>query len=191
MSEKARLPLDAAGLALGHLLPLPLLELLLERGSLAVLFRQDRGCHLMPEAAGFVGQLDLFRRNNLRDGFERVQIDEKVLFLSRQKRTVRKTPTEVKRGAGEHMTYGFCKGTLAQSILDLVVPDSLDSAEHITLWDIFDPCPCVVFGIVPKDDALDPVLGLSQPSLFHVVQDDLYLDLGAHDVTGICHSHAQ
>lgn len=89
------------------------------------------------------------------------------------------------------MTYGFCKGTLAQSILDLVVPDSLDSAEHITLWDIFDPCPCVVFGIVPKDDALDPVLGLSQPSLFHVVQDDLYLGLGAHDVTGICHSHAQ
>lgn len=89
------------------------------------------------------------------------------------------------------MTYGFCKSTLAQSVMDLVRPHSLDSAEHIALWNILDPCPGVLVGIVPKDDTLYLVLGLSQPTLFHVVQDDFDLRLGAYDVTGVCHSHAQ
>lgn len=66
--EKPRSPLSSLLFPRVRFFALPLFELLLDVGGLGVPLLKDRSCHTVPEAAGFVGELLVFRRDDLGDG---------------------------------------------------------------------------------------------------------------------------
>jgi hypothetical protein len=81
--EESWFPLLVSSLSLGSLLSLLLLDIRLEVRCMRVLSSDYGLCDFVPEFERLVGKLLLERRNNLRDGIERVEVDDQVLLLLR------------------------------------------------------------------------------------------------------------
>lgn len=79
--EEPRLPLLAGCFPLCRLVALLLLYLLLERCRERILLVDDGIRDAFPELPGFVGKLFFERGDILRDGVERVEVDEEQFFL--------------------------------------------------------------------------------------------------------------
>jgi hypothetical protein len=147
--EEARRPFDISGLPISRFLTLTLLKLLFLCRGFGVLPADDGLGDTVPEFTRLVGQLLLGRRDNLLDGEQRVDVDEKGLV-----------------GV-------LGSGSGASCEVDLVMPGTLDATDNGLFWNILDP-GCVVFGNVTLvDNTFNLILSLAEPAFFDVVEDDL------------------
>jgi len=103
----------------------------------------------VPEFARLVGQLLLWRRDDLLDGEQWVDVDE------------------------QNLVGVLGSGSGASCEVDLVMPGTLDATDDGLFWNVLDP-GCVVFGNVTLvDNTFNLILSLAEPSFFDVMEDDL------------------
>jgi len=148
-SEEARRPFDVSGLPISRFLTLTLLKLLFFCSGFGVLPADNGFGDTVPEFARLVGQLLLWRRDDLLDGEQWVDVDE------------------------QNLVGVLGSGSGASCEVDLVMPGTLDATDDGLFWNVLDP-GCVVFGNVTLvDNTFNLILSLAEPSFFDVMEDDL------------------
>ena len=132
------------------------LQLLFDLRRLAVLLGENGFRDAVPEAATFVGELLGFRRDDLWDGPERIEVDKQLRLLRDGQSIDSRKLWDVTIPWGSEGNY-LC---VFHCVPYLILPAAVDPCKNILFRDILDFSHGVVVRVILKYNSEDPVLCL-------------------------------